>query len=88
MGQLHSVDPSIIECVYNRCILTIKNTDPNKLFNEIIDSLKTTDSSRQRLLSELSTNIGLLDIIKDETQIKEGAYGKVYMKFFINDIFI
>ncbi len=32
--------------------------------------------------------IGLLDIIKDETQIKEGAYGKVYMNFFINDIHI
>lgn len=82
MGQLHSVDPSIIECVYNRCKLALKKTRPGELFNQIITSLKTTDSSRQRLLSELSTTIDPLDlrnIIKDETQIKEGVYGKVYM---------
>ena len=81
MGQLHSVDPSIIECVYNRCKLSLQNTRPNELFNQIITSLKTTDSNRRRLLSELSITIGFLDlrnIIKDETKIKEGVYGKVY----------
>ena len=75
MGQLHSVDPYIIKCVYNKCKLSLKNTRPNELFNQIITSLKTTDSNRRRLLSELSITIGLLDlhnIIKDETKIKEG----------------